>query len=312
MTLHSLVTGASELGSAAGVAFVALSAVSLPVSGALQRRWLAGRPRFAVFGACVSLALIVSVTLLRGLSALVVGVVAGGEPAGAGLPGSPFDWSADGWSRLTYDGLSSTQNLLNLLLFVPAGLFVYLLVKRPFPVIAGLVGLSLTIELMQAITKIGAADVADLATNSAGAVLGVLGGVLTSWLVPHVVGNPRPTRQRMVTAAAAVTVVIGVLVAGTFTAAHARQQALERRLLHRFDGTSLAYIEAWARADNANVEFFTVDGVRIDGVRYADRATVVRYPASFLGVRRCVFVEWRPSGVRIRPGTGARCSQLLG
>jgi len=128
----------------------------------------------------------------------------------------PFQWIEDIHTELLKHGLSASHALttltfqqvaMNVLLFVPLGLFARVLWKR------GLIGTfligftaSLLIEITQLSANFGTApfvyrifDVDDLMNNTTGAVLGWLGGALFLALrkVPSVVGTQAVRSERI-------------------------------------------------------------------------------------------------------------------
>lgn len=84
----------------------------------------------------------------------------------------PLNWF--GWSQALAMG---TNWYLNLLLFIPAGLVLVLVGKKPKWVFIGLALLSALIETIQQLTWSGVADPADFVANSLGAALGTGLGV---------------------------------------------------------------------------------------------------------------------------------------
>lgn len=90
---------------------------------------------------------------------------------------------------------TTEQGRLNLAFFVPVGLFGVLAVRRLLPVVAGGIGLSLSIELVQTLTPgiVRACDSSDLQMNGLGAVI----GALAAW------GALRAARRELPSAAAA-------------------------------------------------------------------------------------------------------------
>ncbi|MYX96317.1 VanZ family protein [Streptomyces sp. SID486] len=76
--------------------------------------------------------------------------------------------------------LHTTQGRWNLAMFVPVGLFGVLALRRPLPVLAGVLALPCLIELAQALAPFtsGICDSADLEMNAAGGVLGLSAGLL--------------------------------------------------------------------------------------------------------------------------------------
>ena len=63
--------------------------------------------------------------------------------------------------------------LLNVGLFIPAGVMLYLTFARVIRVLVGLVALSVAIEFVQRWLMLGAADPADILANSVGASIGL-------------------------------------------------------------------------------------------------------------------------------------------
>ncbi|WP_031159785.1 VanZ family protein [Streptomyces durhamensis] len=106
----------------------------------------------------------------------------------------------------------TTQGLWNLAMFVPLGLFGVLALRRPLPVLAGVLALPCLIELAQALAPFtsGACDSADVEMNAGGGVVGVAAGLVWSrgrvawraWAAPTV-------------AVTAVLAVLGAVVCGT-------------------------------------------------------------------------------------------------
>lgn len=103
--VRSVVTGPSL------VALVVLLAAAVGFAYVQGRARRHGRGFWSHLAAYASVALVVAVTLLRD-----------GWPQGF-WPGSLTVWSTDGWQRLSSDPLASSQILLNMALFVPAGVF---------------------------------------------------------------------------------------------------------------------------------------------------------------------------------------------
>lgn len=268
---------------------------------------------FAAFG---SVAGCVSLTLLR------EGLRAGFQPAGV------FSWMTSGWDRLA-DGdlLGSSQFLLNVALFVPAGVAWTWVTGRPWRTLAGLVGLTMLIESAQGVTGAGGADITDVAANSLGAALGVgAAAAATVGLVRAGVaaGAPSNPRRRALVAAG---LVVAVAVAATvlITGADRRQARIRDELEDVFAETKYDEIAAVVLADSDNPEqlddnarFVDIEqilnaiSVRSDGARYTDSQIEMRWPALFFGFRRCVYLIWTPSGVDFRDMSGRACTEFIG
>ena len=247
------------------------------------------------FASFVSFALIVAVTLFRE-----------GVPTGFALGGLTH-WSADGLRLLSRDPLGSSQFMLNVILFVPAGLVWTWLLRRPLAVLVALGSTSVAIETIQAVTHAGSPDVADLVANSIGAMIGVAVAVAAN--VVSDTNRSRLTSSRRWYVAATITVVIVVAVSGWFVGASRHQQAVEDALRIAFEGTDRSTIEATLTADPSAVFGAVTDFA--DGTRYSDDALEIRYPATFFSLHRCVYVTWTSTGVGFRTASGRDCTDFI-
>ncbi len=267
---------------------------------------------FAAFG---STAGCVSLTLLR------EGFRVGFQPARV------FAWTTTGWDQLA-DGdlLGSSQFLLNVALFVPAGVAWTWVTGRPLRTFGGLVVLAVLIESVQGLTGVGAADITDVAANSLGAALGVgVGAFTTGVLVRAGVasGEPASLRRRSVVAAGLV-VVVAISLAALITGADRRQARIHDELETVFADTTYDEISAVVRPSEDEPEpldgarfvdgeqIFGAISVRSNGARYTDDQIEMRWPALFFGFRRCVFVTWTPSDVEFRDVSGQACTEFIG
>ncbi|MFE2296541.1 VanZ family protein [Streptomyces sp. NPDC059452] len=201
---------------------------------------------------------------------------------------------------------------MNVALFVPAAFFWTLLTGSPPRVLAAMAGLSFLVECLQAVTGLGANDVADLIANSAGGALGVLVGSLVLRFRRRTDGTLRLSRRQRVLTAGGTAVLVAAAVAGVFLGAEQRQASLERELHGRFAGTGLETYSAWEADDSLYEEVFDAASVLADGTHQREDGVRVRYPASFLGLPRCVFVEWAPGDVAVHRGSGRECSVFMG
>lgn len=141
------------------VSAVVLAAVTL--FAARRARWDGGRSVVAV-AAALALALFPALTLAR---------------RGVDLRRRPTcNWV---W------GLEPTnaEQLLNLLLLLPAGFFAAWALRRVWPVVLGALVLSLGAEAAQAVLDIGTCQAGDIARNAAGALAGALSGALLARLL---------------------------------------------------------------------------------------------------------------------------------
>ncbi len=268
---------------------------------------------FAAFG---SIAGCISLTLLR------EGLRVGFRPTGI------FAWTTSGWDRLA-DGdlLGSSQFLLNIALFVPAGVAWTWVTGRPLRTLGGLVGLTMLIESVQGLTGAGGADVTDVAANALGAALGVgAATIATAGLVRAgvVTGTPASPRRRAFTAAGLV-VVVAITLTTLILGADRRQARIHGELQNVFADTTYDEIDAVVRTDPNEPEqlddsarfadseqIFGAISVRPDGFRYTDDQIEMRWPALFLGFRRCVYVTWTPSDVEFRDVSGRACTEFIG
>lgn len=267
---------------------------------------------FAAFG---SIAGCVSLTLFR------EGLSAGFQPSDV------FAWTTTGWERLA-DGdlLGSSQFLLNVALFVPAGVAWTWVTARPLRTLGGLVGLTMLIESVQGLTGTGGADITDVAANGLGAAIGVGAAAITTAVLVRagvVIAAPANRRRRGF-AAAGLVVVVAITLTALITAVDRRQARIQDELEAVFADTTYDEIDAVVRADTDNPEplpdgarfvdseqIFTPISVRADGFRYTDKQVEMRWPALFFGFRRCVFVTWTPSDVEFRKVSGRECTEIL-
>jgi glycopeptide antibiotics resistance protein len=258
-----------------------------------------------VFAANASLALILSVTVLR-------------EPWSFAWP--PGDWSSDGWDLALTDPLRSGQVMANLLLFVPAGVAWTVLTRQPWWVLATLASLSMAIEVLQAVTATGANDLGDLLANTVGAAI----GAATGWFAVRLREDRRvgrtigPTVRRFL-AGAVVVGVAATVIAQVGATMQLRDLEAELQELHA--ATSLTDVDRWQDEGRFTDMVLDATSVRADGVEYADDAdsrraghahVLVRYPATFLSARRCLFVRWTEGGVDTSRSGGGVCSRFMG
>lgn len=115
----------------------------------------------------------------------------------------PFGGTASG-------ELGSSELAVNVLAFIPLGVLVYLAARERTlaRVFLPIVGLSLTFEIVQFIFGIGAGDITDVITNSAGGLI----GIVIAWLGLRLLGN-RAQRWLLI----ALVVALVTLAAGFFT-----------------------------------------------------------------------------------------------
>ena len=298
-----------------------VGALILLAASAIAARWFTRRGTtrrgaLAWFAAIGSVAGCVSLTLLR------EGLPKGFQPSNA------FAWTTTGWERLAGEDIfGSSQFLLNVALFIPAGLAWTWVTNRPLRTLAGLVGLTMAIESVQAVTGAGGPDITDVAANSMGAALGV-GAAATATAVLVRAGlatadKPDPRRRALVAAG----LVVAVVVASTalFTGADRRQTDIRNELETAFSGTTYDDIAAVLLRDPDNSEKFDEDArfvdpaqiygaisVRSSGQRDTPGQIEVRWPAVFFGFRRCVYATWTSSDLDFRNASGQECTSFIG
>lgn len=107
-------------------------------------------------------------------------------------------------------GLGSSELAVNVLAFIPLGVLVFLATRRRSfaRVFLPVVGVSLVFEIVQYVFGIGASDITDVLTNTAGGLVGI--GI--AWLCLRLLGD-RAQRWLLV----ALVVVLVALAAGFFT-----------------------------------------------------------------------------------------------
>jgi hypothetical protein len=280
----------------------ALVALTFLLAAALLiARWLHRSDRFEHrspglwFAGLASLALIIAVTLFRD-----------GLPTTVRM-GNAAEWSADGLRQLSRDPFGSSQFLLNIVLFVPAGAAWTLISRWPVKSWLALTGLSLIIESIQAVTGAGANDVADLAANSLGAAVG--GAIVAALWAIGGNGNVDLSRRSRRLLLGGVTATALTLLAGWFIGASNRQQNVEDLLRSEFAGTDRTDLEALLQSDSSAV--FGAGADLSDGTRYTDDTIEIRYPATFFGLHRCVFAIWNSERVEFRKESGHLCTDFI-
>ena len=245
-------------------------------------------------------ALILAVTLLRD-----------GLPSAIALS-RITDWSSDGLDRLSRDPFASSQFLLNVLLFVPAGLGWTWFTRRPLKVLAGLIALTVVIECIQAVTGVGAPDVADLVANSLGAAVGVcIVSLGEAVFRPKGSDRQKWSKQSKALAGLAGVVCLGLMIAGLFIGASHRQRTVADHLRHRFAGTTKDDTDPLLADPGSAEQLFSAISVRSDGQHLTGESLVLRWPATFFSLHRCVFVTWTKTSVTFDKGSGDECTVFM-
>lgn len=241
-------------------------------------------------------------------------------------PSGVLAWTTAGWDRLA-DGdlIGSSQFLLNVALFVPAGIAWTWVTGRPLRTFGGLVGLTMAIESVQGITGAGGADITDVAANAFGAALGVGTAAMTTAALVRagVVTGTASSPRRRASIAAGLVIVVAIAVTALFAGADRRQARVHDELVAMFADVTYAEVDALVRPDpdrpgDANSRFvdsgqiFGAISERADGFRYIGEQIELRWPALFFGFRRCVYVTWTPSGVEFSDVSGQACTDFIG
>lgn len=297
---------------------IAAAIVAGPLGQRMGTSWL------GTFLALASLFEIVVITLAVRQGALFE---RGLGPSLDSIPlGDRLGWWRDGWELRRVMDPANSEWLLNVVLFVPAGLAWTALTRNAPLTLVWLVMASFVIETIQSVTGAGAPDTADLVANSIGALAGVLLGVL--WIVANGRREGLSPRGVLVGTVGLVAVVVGLFVT-VQVLADRRIERLERELHTQFDAATRSIIGNDAGgannganngADNGDPaattfdEFMAMASVRPDSIVYTDdnRVADVRYPIEFFGVHRCVFVRFTPTGTSFRRDGGSECTRFRG
>lgn len=253
-----------------------------------------GSNRWLVAAALLSIALIVGVTLAsRAFD---------GEGAGFGSPLPACLDTGDCWERIFEIDLLS---LLNFVLFVPAGLFVGLVTRRPLITVAALVGISGLIEIGQGLFHLGAPDPGDLMANSLGAIVGVTLAAAVQ-RTQRGAWSPRVVVASILGAA----FLAGSVWVGLTVGADARRDSLAAEVGSAFAGTTSTEIATALATPTGAERIFSTTETRPDYLGRVGDSDVyaARYTTRFLGFDRCVFVRWELDRMTITPGSGAECS----
>lgn len=296
------------------VVLIVLLAVSAVAARWVTDRRATARGPIAWFAAFASLAGIVALTLARH-----------GPPTTI-RPADTFDWLGSGWDRLSGDDLlGSSQFLLNAALFVPAGATWTWVSGRALRSFVGLVAFAMLIESVQGLVGLGAPDVTDVAANAIGAAIGVAATRAVLAVLARA-GATVPAAARSHRDSSIVAVGLVVLTIASLSAVLAgadRHQAEIRSELERALGdTEYDDVDAVLRGNPGRLhpdarftdseQVFGAASVRADGSRYTDGRIELRWPATFFGFRRCVFVTWEPRSVEFRNASGSACTDFMG
>lgn len=287
--------------------FVPLAIVAFALSGPLSRRWRTSRALAAL--TLLSIAAIVAATFrepdLRLWLSDLGRVVSCPDCSHLG-------WLTDArlWSRASR---VDAAWLLNVALFVPAGVFATLATHRPWRVLAALAGLSLLIEVAQDLTAMGAPDPADLLANSIGAAIGVIIGAGYRSLAPDRragdVAVP-PSRHARLVGIVAIVLLLGLGWLGLQVGADMRMAAVRSELRTAFSGTTSMDVARWISTDDGYVEVLDAVGTRPTYLGRVGKTDEIegRYTTQFFGAYRCVYIRWTSGGFTLRDASGDECS----
>lgn len=277
------------------IAFIPLFIVAVLATPWVSRRF--GSTGLSTGLALVSIAAIAAVTL--GVRTLTFG------------SGVDFSWilDADLWSG----AISPDADwMLNLALFIPAGLFSMLAWRNSARSIIGLALLSLAIECAQSVMGLGASDPSDLVANTLGAATGTGLGVAFIRLGGDHSGQRWGERRRIVLMAGALLVVAVGLAGwvGLRSVADSRRSDLADELEDAFNGTTLTDIADSLGSESRSDELLSAISVSPDYVGQIGTGDEfgARYSIVFLGFHRCVFVRWSAGGYSLSNGSGSECT----
>jgi len=208
-------------------------------------------------------------------------------------------------------GSVGLDTALNIALFVPIGLFATLLWKTPFRVTGVAALISAAIEITQPLLGSGANDLADITTNTLGALLGA-GFATTILLIRDTIANRRLDLRRL--AKLAVTIVITVVFALGISigGANAIQASGAQQLNVMFDGTTVADYkrdeQAWAPKLEA---FWKANRTPTNDAYNNNHVALQRFTWTFYWTTRCVTAHWDTHGFSTELGNDSQCTQRL-
>ncbi|MDR3069987.1 MAG: VanZ family protein, partial [Propionibacteriaceae bacterium] len=156
-----------------------------------------------------------------------------------------FVWDTDSLMK----GIIGTDTLLNIVLFIPAGLFATLLWRHPFRVSGIAVLVSTLVECFQAVFGIGSNAVLDIVANSLGALFGSWLG-WASYLGYGWVRNKKVDAAPFAKLVTTIAILAGICFGGSALGAGVRQESLANDLEAAFAGTTFEDYKAWDSAEN--------------------------------------------------------------
>jgi len=231
--------------------------------------------------------------------------------------GSDFSWLTDSSVWRSAVDLDPSW-LLNMLLFVPAGVFLTVALRRPVAVLVGLASMSFAIEAIQSLTRLGTADVRDLVANTIGAAVGV---VLASVIVRRRADDAPPlteAEQRSLDSRATLAAIVVIAVVGGVTwfgvgaVADLRQDRLVDDLTTAFDGTTAADIATELGSDAGFDRLVQRGPSRPDYIGEVGDTGMFegRWSTEFVGLHRCVIVRWSDDELTTCETSGRTCRRF--
>jgi len=231
--------------------------------------------------------------------------------------GSDFSWLTDSSVWRSAVDLDPSW-LLNMLLFVPAGVFLTVALRRPVAVLVGLASMSFAIEAIQSLTRLGTADVRDLVANTIGAAVGV---VLATVIVRRRADDAPPlteAEQRSLDSRATLAAIVVIAVVGGVTwfgvgaVADLRQDRLVDDLTAAFDGTTAADIAIELGSDAGFDRLVQRGPSRPDYIGEVGDTGMYegRWSTVFVGLHRCVIVRWSDDELTTRETSGRTCRRF--
>lgn len=208
-------------------------------------------------------------------------------------------------------GQVGLETALNIALFAPLGLFATLLSKRPWRVTGTAALLSIAIECIQPLLGIGANDLADLAANTLGALIGS-GIAVTIAVVRDAIASRRLDLPRAGRLAATVALAVGALLGVSIGGANAIQTASTQELNGTFAGTTLADYQRDQGALASKLQTFWETNRTPTTDAYSDHQIALhRFAWTYYWTTRCVTARWDSLGFATESGSGDQCSQPL-
>ncbi|MFT4110099.1 VanZ family protein [Propionicimonas sp.] len=268
--------------------------VAIGLTTALRRRLGTVHRRLLFLLATVSLGGIVQVTLLR-------------DPPNAACWECLTQWPLD---RLI-SGQLGTDTALNIALFLPLGLFATLLWKAPFRVTGAAALLSLVIEIIQPLLGVGANDLADIAANTLGALLGA-GLATTALLIRDAITSRQLDGRRLAKLAVTIAVTVGLALGISIGGADTIQASGARQLEAMFAGTTVGDYTRDQQTWGPKLEAFWKTNRTPTNDGYSDsHVALQRFTWTFYWTTRCVTAHWDTHGFTTELGSDSQCTQRL-